>query len=150
IQRPPRPGGYSRVAAAVTLAWWQFRLTWRLLLVVGAGVVAAVVLVCTVPLYSQVALSAGLRDALNTPGDSSITIHSIAHLVSPPATEKIAEQIQQEVTQDIGPFLAGSQFSAQSPGLPLGQGKLLQLIGWSMSDASPHVQVLKGHLPQNG
>src|SRR5215831_17970726 len=65
IQRPPRQGGFSRVAAAVTLAWWQFRLTWRLLLVVGSGMLAAVMLVCTVPLYAQVALSAGLRGALN-------------------------------------------------------------------------------------
>ena len=150
IQRPPRQGSFSRVAAAVTLAWWQFRLTWRLLLVVGSGVVAAVVLVCTVPLYSQVALSAGLRDALNTPGDSSITVHSVAHLISPPATEKLAEQIQQEVVQDVGPFLADAQFSAQSPGLPFSQGKLLQLVGWSINDASSRVQVLTGHLPQNG
>ncbi|HXR65797.1 MAG TPA: FtsX-like permease family protein [Ktedonobacteraceae bacterium] len=150
IQRPPRQGGPGRVVAAVTLAWWQFRLTWRLLLIAGAGVVGAVILVCTVPLYSQVALSAGLRAALNTPGDSSVTIHSVAHLISQPATEKIAEQIQQEVEQDIGPFLAGSQFSAQSSALSLGQDKLLQLIGWSMSDASAHVDLLAGHLPQNG
>lgn len=150
LQRPPRQGGYSRVTAAVTLAWWQFRLTWRLLLVVGAGVVAAVVLVCTVPLYSQVALSAGLRDALNTPGDSSVTIHSVAHLIAPAVTEKIAEEIQQEVEQNIGQFLAGAQFSAQSSGLLLSEGHLLQLVGWSMGDASAHIQVLAGHLPQNG
>ncbi len=149
-QRPLRQGGFSRVAATVTLAWWQFRLTWRLLLVVGAGVVAAVVLVCAVPLYSQVALSAGLRDALNTPGASSVTIHSEAHLISQPATEKVSEQIQQMVEQNIGPFLAGSQFSAQSPALSFGQGKLFQLLGWSIGDANAHVQLLTGHLPQNG
>jgi hypothetical protein len=134
----------------VTLAWWQLRLTWRLLLIAGVGVVAAVVLACTVPLYSQVALSAGLRDALNTPGDSSVTVHSVAHLVSSLATEKIAEQIQQEVGQDIGQFLASSQFSVQSPGLLLHAGCLLQFIGWSMGDASTHVDLLAGHLPQNG
>lgn len=149
VQRPPRPGGFSRAAAVITLAWWQIRLSWRLLLVVGSGMVAAVLLVCTVPLYSQVALSAGLRDALNSPGSSSVTIQSIAHLVSQPATEKVAEQIQQEVEQNIGQFLAGSQFSAQSPALLLNQGHLLKLVGWSVSDASAHVQVLEGHLPQN-
>lgn len=150
IPRPPRRGGLSRVAAAVTLAWWQFRLIWRLLLVVGIGMVAAVILVCTVPLYSQVALSAGLRGALNTPGASSVTVHSVAHLVVPAATEKVAEEIQQEVDQNIGSFLAGSQFSAQSSALLLNQGHLLQLIGWSMSEASGHVSMLAGHLPQNG
>lgn len=150
IQKLPRQGGFGRATAAATLAWWQFRLTWRLLLVVGAGMAAAVVLLCTVPLYSQVALSAGLRDALNTPGDSSVTVHSLAHLISQPVTEKIAEEIQQEVEQNIGPFLAGSQFSAQSSGLLLSQGRLLQLIGWSMSDASAHIRLLAGHLPANG
>ncbi len=150
IPRPPRRGGLSRVAAAVTLAWWQFRLIWRLLLVVGIGMVAAVILVCTVPLYSQVALSAGLRGALNTPGASSVTVHSVAHLVVPAATEKVAEQVQQEVDQNIGSFLADAQFSAQSSALLLNQGHLLQLIGWSMSEAGGHVKVQAGHLPQNG
>src|SRR5262249_26971353 len=49
----------------VALALWRLRQTWRLLLVSGVGVLAAVVLVCAVPLFSQVALSAGLRDALS-------------------------------------------------------------------------------------
>lgn len=150
IHKLPRQRGFGRIAAAVTLAWWQFRLIWRLLLVVGSGVVAAVVLVCTVPLYSQVALSAGLREALNTPGDSSVTVHSVAHLILPPATERVAEQVQQEVDQTIGPFLASSQFSAQSSALVLSPGHLFQLIGWSMSEANGHVAVLAGHLPQNG
>ncbi|HEY0756994.1 MAG TPA: FtsX-like permease family protein [Ktedonobacteraceae bacterium] len=150
VRKQLRPGGLSRAAAAITLAWWQIRLSWRLLLVVGTGMVAAVLLVCTVPLYSQVALSAGLRDALSAPGESSVTIHSIAPLISQQATGKVAEEIQQEVEQNIGQFLASSQFSAQSPALLLNQGHLLQLIGWSMSDASTHVRVLQGHLPQNG
>lgn len=150
IQKPPRQGSLGRISAAVTLAWWQLRLTWRLLLVAGAGVVAAVILVCTVPLYSQVAMSAGLRDSLNTSGNSSITIHSVSHLISQSATEKVAGQIQQELQQNMGQFLAGSQFSAQSPGLQVDKYNQIQLIGWSMRDASAHVKMLEGRLPRDG
>src|SRR5258708_32358689 len=60
----PRPGGKSPFTAIVTLALWQLRRTWRLLLITGAGILTAVVLVGVVPLYSEIATSAGLRDAL--------------------------------------------------------------------------------------
>lgn len=150
-QKPPRQGGLHRISATVTLAFWQLRLTWRLLLVSGAGVVAAVILVCTVPLYSQVAMSAGLRDALNTSDNATITIHGVAHLISRAATQKVANQIQQELQQNLGSQLAGSQFSVQSPGLPFDQqNDQIQLSGWSMQSASSHVHVLEGRLPQDG
>lgn len=42
----------------VTLASWRLRRTWGLLAVIGLGVMAAVTLVCVVPLYSEVAMSA--------------------------------------------------------------------------------------------
>lgn len=151
-QKPPRQGGLSYIAATVTLALWQLRLTWRLLLVSGAGVVAAVILVCTVPLYSQVAMSAGLRSSLSASDKSTITIHGVAHLISQSATQKVSGQIQQELQQNIGQFLGGSQFSVQSPGLSgsaLGQYNQVQLLGWSIHDLGKHVNLLEGRLPQD-
>jgi ABC-type antimicrobial peptide transport system permease subunit len=150
IEKPPRQRGLSRISATVTLAWWQLRLTWRLLLVAGAGVVAAVILVCTVPLYSQVAMSAGLRDALNTPGNSWVTIHSQANLISQAATQKMSGQIHQELQQNLGQAFSSSQFSAQSPGLQVGANNQIQLIGWAMNGTSEHVKLLAGRLPQDG
>jgi ABC-type lipoprotein release transport system permease subunit len=49
---------------ALTVALWRLRQTWRLLLAAELGVVAAVMLLCTVPLFSRVATSAGLRSAV--------------------------------------------------------------------------------------
>jgi len=149
-QTPSRRG--SRLAATITLACWQLRLTWRLLLVAGSGVLAAVILVCTVPLYSQVALSAGLRDALRTPENAAITIHSVAHLISQSATQKVTQQIQQELQQNLGPFLASSQFSVQSPALQINQNSQIQLIGWSLKTASARqhlTRLIAGHLPDD-
>jgi putative ABC transport system permease protein len=149
-QTPARRG--SRIAATMTLACWQLRQTWRLLLVVGSGVLAAVILVCTVPLYSQVALSAGLRDVLRTPENAAITIHSVAHLISQSATQKVTQQIQQELQQNLGPFLASSQFSVQSPALQINQGSQIQLIGWSLHTLSIHQhlwRIIAGRLPDD-
>ncbi len=61
-----RRGGRMLIPPVVTLAAWRVRQTWRLLLVTGAGIIAAVMLVCAVPLYSDVSMSAGLRSALST------------------------------------------------------------------------------------
>ncbi len=150
VDRPPHQGGLSNLRGSVTLAIWQLRLTWRLLVIVAAGVIAAVMLVCVVPLYSQVAMSAGLRDALNASPDSSIVIHSEAHLISLTATQQVAGQIQQDVQPALGPFLEKVQFALQSPGLPIDTVNQLQLNGWSMSDVRPHVKVLAGRLPADG
>ncbi len=146
-ERPLRQSDEHRLTATLTLAWWQLRLTWRLLLVATSGVLAAVILVCTVPLYSQVALSAGLRDTLKTSTDPAITIHSVAHLISRAALQKASTQIQQDLQVNVGDFLAGSQFSAQSADLPFGEFNQIQLNGWSMKDAQRHVKLLQGRLP---
>ena len=45
----------AHLAPTLTLAFWRLRKTWGLLLVTGLGIVMAVILACTVPLYSQVA-----------------------------------------------------------------------------------------------
>jgi putative ABC transport system permease protein len=145
-QNQPHQSGLS---GTITLAFWQLRLTWRLLLVSGAGVLAAVILVCTVPLYSQVAMSAGLRDTLNSSDDAAITIHSVAHLISVSATQKVSTQVQQNLQQNIGQFLGTSQFSAQSAGLPFGKYNEIQLIGWSMNTVGRHVKLVAGRLPQD-
>ncbi len=53
---PARRAGQAHAPTflPITLAGWQLRQTWRLLLVIGAGVIAAVIIICAVPLYSQI------------------------------------------------------------------------------------------------
>ncbi len=72
----PRPrarsGTRSTIPSIVTLARWQLRQTWRLLIAIGLGMLLAVVLVCAIPLYVQVSLSAGLRHTLAEDPQNSI------------------------------------------------------------------------------
>src|SRR5690349_8404230 len=52
--------------AIARLAWWRFKRSWHVLLVTWLGMVTMVMLVCAVPLFSQVAMTAGVRNALNS------------------------------------------------------------------------------------
>ncbi|GCE04623.1 ABC transporter permease [Dictyobacter aurantiacus] len=88
-------GKRAWLPAAVPLAWWQLRRTKGLLLVVGLGVLAAVICVCVAPLYTQVAMTAGLQEALDsTPGNASISIVSQDNIPSwdslPPVTDSFS------------------------------------------------------------
>src|SRR5215472_18263565 len=79
----PRRGSRTLLPPTVTLAAWRLRQTWRLLLVMGLGMLAAVTLVCTAPLFSQVTLTAGLRGVLTaTPADSQVVLRAGAKQLS--------------------------------------------------------------------
>ncbi|HEX6478773.1 MAG TPA: FtsX-like permease family protein [Ktedonobacteraceae bacterium] len=167
----PRQSGRTSFSSLVTLARWQLRQTWRLLLIVGTGIIAAVLLVCAVPLYSQVAMSAALRDALNSsPTTSSIATHSSALLISHASIHSVEQQLNHETQRDLGQFVDSvPQFIIQSQGIPLSSclsvarrdssvGKTVgcqninkydqvQLIGASMQQAPDHVKLVQGKLP---
>src|SRR5690348_2661350 len=84
-QRPRvRSGTRSTVSSMLTLARWQLRQTWWLLIVIGAALLASVVLVCALPLYAQVSESAGLRHSLESdPRNLYLTVHATNPLFSP-------------------------------------------------------------------
>ena len=109
------------MTSTVTLALWQLRQTWRLLLIIGVGIIAAVMLVCSVPLYTQVTTTAGLRSVLNaSTGTSDVTVRSIAEAVSWPQIHRIQGQLDHVLTTNLGPYLNGpTQFSLQLSGLPI-------------------------------
>lgn len=152
----------------MALARWQFRQTWRLLLVTGLGMVAAVILVCAVPLYSNIAMTAELRGFLTaaplTAGNSNsdIVVHSVANQVSPLAIRIITKQLDAELHNNLSSYLAGpGSFTFQMDSVPFLQpvhnakgqsivrdlGNRLNLVGASMKDAAQHVQLVQGRLP---
>ena len=70
-------------APPVTLALWQLRQAWRLLLIVGTGMLAAVVLVCAIPLYTQLSMTAGLRGVLTSSSQNAdIVVRSSSKRIS--------------------------------------------------------------------
>src|SRR5205085_11361774 len=56
----------------VTLSFWRLRQARFLLLVTGIGIVAAVMIVCSVPLFSTVTTTAGLHGFLDANPDTTV------------------------------------------------------------------------------
>lgn len=150
--------GSTSVFTLMTLAVWRLRHGWFLLLITGVGMVAGIVLVCAVPLYSDVATTAGLRDDLNASvGRADIVVHSTASVISAQAIDNAAQSMQREVQQRLGSYVLPQQFSFQSQGFSIdavngahwGAGDRLSFLGASLHALAPHLRLLQGRTPQD-
>ena len=157
-----RHGGWKFVPPTVTLAFQRLRETWGLLLVTGVGILAAVMLVCTVPLYSKIAMTSGLRDVLNSYSQNAdIVVHSVSMQISLPSIDKATTSLNRDFQNNLGPYLASSQFSIETRFFPIlalntapggasslkPTGDSMGLIGSSMDLAASHFRVVQGRLP---
>lgn len=174
--RKGTPSRGTALFSIVTLAFWQVRQTWRLLVVCGVGILAASVLICMVPLYSRIALSTGLHATLNAAStSSSINVPGTLNgTADPHIIATLTQQIDQTLQNDIGgnvvdpqaqfivrtndsPILSpnndNSQFLAQ---LSAGQASpqrlaslsQIQLVGLEQKQLAAHVRLLQGRLPR--
>lgn len=151
---PPRREGRTVLPPALTLAAWRVRRTWRLLLITGLGMLAGVMLVCTAPLFSQVTLTAGLRNVLTaTPQDSEVVMHAQAKQLSTFIAAEDNRALGNFMGQQLGSYLSGSPHFSIQP-LPIHvssfrSGDQLQLIGDSMQASAAHITLIGGRLPQD-
>src|SRR5215831_6399280 len=100
--------GQAIIPPTMTLAVWQLRQTWRLLLVTGVGMVAAVMLVCTALFFSQVTLTAGLRSVLTaTPQSPELTIHTSGNALSTGLAAQNTQELDRLMQQQVGASLSG-------------------------------------------
>src|SRR5579885_211107 len=160
----------------VTLALWQARQIWRLLVVCGVGMLTTTVLVCMVPLYSQVALSTGLHAALNAASTtSSVNVSgTLSGTSDPHAIETLSRQLTQTLQSDIAgnvivpqpqsfvqfaatpilsPNRASPSFlarlaSGQAPLQRLAALPQIRLVGMEQGQLAAHVHLLQGRLPR--
>jgi len=155
-----RRGGRMLIPPVVTLAAWRVRQTWRLLLVTGAGIIAAVMLVCAVPLYSDVSMSAGLRSALSTSFQTSdIIVQGSSAQISAQIISQATHSINSEFQQKLGPYLSPLEFSIETPVEQLVVGQTssskalakapdeIRFISASMDQAAARVKLVAGRLP---
>jgi putative ABC transport system permease protein len=150
-----RPSSRSWFSPALTLAVWRLRATWRMLLVTGLGMLAAVVLICTVPLYVQVALTAGLQGVLTaTPQDAELNVNAEAKTLT---TESVAEETREftaVIQQNLRAYLTNtSEFFIQMPPLSdaaLDPANQIVLTGTALTQAASHLTLSQGRLPQMG
>ena len=139
-----------------TLAFWQLRRVWFLLLVQGIGFIAAVTIVCSVPLFSTVATTASLHEALNASADTStITLDTATQGLSSKIFNDAQKQLDPIIQQYIGTyldhptpaFIRSAGFTLRSAAFS-GTKDDIQLISASMGQASSHLTLVQGQLPQ--
>jgi putative ABC transport system permease protein len=160
-RRPPRGG----LPGIITLAGWRVRETWKLLVVTGLGIIAAVLLVCSVPLYSDVSMSAGLRGVLSTSYQASdIVVQAQSPVISSTFISKATQELNAEFQNRLGAYLGPLEFSVQTASTYLlvnqptrcsGMAKaapyfscdFIQFISASMQQARSHIHLVAGALP---
>lgn len=144
--------------ASITLACQQVRQTWRMLTLVGLGLLAAVLVACSAPLYAQVALSSGLQSVLASESQSTdIVVRGNAYRVSAASVERLTQVLGAEFRQHLAPYLLPGQFSLQTAPFniiaPDASSRLsvtsdqIGMIGADITRAAPHLQLLHGRLP---
>src|SRR5947199_10783522 len=103
IKALPQRENRTLVPPTVTLALWRLRQVWGLLFITCIGMIAAVMLACTVPLYSQVAMSAGVRGILTAaPQNADITIFSTSRKMSAPILQQMTDELNRELKHSFG------------------------------------------------
>jgi ABC-type lipoprotein release transport system permease subunit len=156
-----RRGG--KLSNVITLAGWRVRETWRLLVITGLGSIAAVMLVCAVPLYSDVSMTAGLRGVIGASYQSSdIVVQGQSAVVSLDFINKTTQQLNAEFQDKLGAYLKPSEFSVivpyeallvnhptrcSGPQPPYLSCDIIGFISTSMQQAGSHLHLIQGHLP---
>jgi putative ABC transport system permease protein len=155
VETSPRPRGFPFVRT-VALSLWRLRQTWRMLLVSGLGVLAAVMLVCAVPLFSQVAMSAGLRDRIAQIQQSpALTLTGVTWNPPPDLLSSARPQIDRVVRGELGAYLSADAPSAflqfyaggtQAGGAAFG-GQGLTIYGVDVNSDTAAYTLTAGRLP---
>jgi ABC-type antimicrobial peptide transport system permease subunit len=148
-----------------SLAFSRLRRTWGLLLISELGLLGAVLLVCAVPLFSQVAVSSGLRGALaESSGGPALTISLYAINPTRDSTRQAGARVDSLVQDELSAYLAGKPSFAAQMTLPItknapssratpsgskgpGGETGLTLDGRDMNEASAHLRLVSGRLP---
>ncbi len=152
------------VPATMLIAFSRVRQGGFLLFLTGVGMVAAVLLACTIPLYTNVAMTAGVRGVLgNSSQNSDIVVRSLSARVSSPVISSVTRELDTKFSHTFSSVLTEPQFSIETQYFPVSaltsgnsstssiQPREMKyntaLISATMSKAASHVHLLRGRLP---
>ena len=136
----------------ITLALCRMRQTRLLLLMTGLGMITAVIVICAVPLFSNVMLTAGLRNTLDAqPGNAEITLATQTQGLSSSVLAALQSQFSPLFQHSISTQLKSEQLimTAQDFSLaptPKGTTTLL-MQGVSMQQSKAHLGSIQGRVP---
>ncbi len=145
---PIQRGGPVLSLATATLAFWQLRRTWFLLLWIACGMVAAVVIVCAIPMLSDVMTTAGVRSALRTtPSGTELSITTNTLGLSTSVVHAVQQDIDPQLQQYLGTIAQPEQSALMSTDFSLPSSfpnATLTLYATSTQQARPHLGPIQG------
>src|SRR5437588_202373 len=134
----------------VILAAWRLRRTWFLLLFIAFGMVAAVVIVCTIPLLSSVMTTAGLRSTLRaTPESDEIVVYGGGPGISTSIVQAANNKFAPLFRRYLGNTVQQTQFSATTNDFSLSpqrKNTTLVVYGTAMQLAATHFGKVDGRV----
>lgn len=146
--------------AIATLAWWRLKQMWRPLLITWLGMISMVVLICSVPLFTQVSSTIGLRSALSTvpPGQKNISLNFVSMQPTSASILQAHQQIDQAVQHNLGTYVnEDPRFSVSLPPLSVravnavassaSNPNQLLLTGYELDKVGDELTLLQGRLP---
>ncbi|HEU5229198.1 MAG TPA: FtsX-like permease family protein [Ktedonobacteraceae bacterium] len=143
------------VAPVITLALWRVRRTGFLLLITTLGLIATVIVACSIPLFSAVTATAGIRNILNAAPESATLNVSVTNRgLSTPIVHDVLQQFDPLIQQHIASYLQSvPDFSISSTGTGIispphtPEPYILTLMGASTQQMSSYTQLVQGRLP---
>src|SRR5579885_633492 len=152
---PPKQSG-NPLSSVITLALWRLRRTWFLLLITTLGLITTVIVACSIPLFSTVTGTAGMRNILSAPPDSAtISVSVVNQGLSTTIVHDVLHQIDPLIRQHIGPYLENTPDFAMNTNnariiSPPPAPRLYNLTFMSASakQMSSYTQMVEGRMPR--
>ncbi len=146
VAQRDRPASILSIA---TLAVWRLRQTWFLLCVTTLGMIAAVVIIGAIPLFTSVMTTAGLRSVLTAnPENADIAVNASTLGISAPIMQAVHAQMDGVMRQNLGSLVQETQFEQVTSTFALTKppqaNTVLFTEGVDMAQAQTHLNIIQG------
>ena len=148
---------FATQSSLAQLTLLQFRRARLLTVLAGATIIAAVGIMCLIPLYSSIIINGGLHTLLRaTPATSQIMLDTTTQALSTRTLNGVEQSIGSLVQKDVGPYinrthsytLKETDFQLVSP--PAGiQVRSVSMMSAPVTLAASHLTLLQGRMPGN-
>ena len=157
-----KPAQVRRDHASIGLTSWQLTLLQLrrsplLIVVACVTMIAAIGVMCVVPLFSAITTDGGLHSLLRAnSATSQILFDTSTQALSTHTVQGVQHTIDPLAQKDIGPYLSGTPFfTIQEPDfLPVGLSpsthvSMINLVSAPVQQAGGHLTLLQGRMPGN-
>ena len=149
LRQPQRGAHRFLMSSVMTLALMRLRKTWFLLFITSLGMIAAVIITCAIPLFSDVMTTAGLRDTLNaTPVSAEIPVSTNTQALSTSLVNDVHKELENPIHQQLGSIAQQTQFSILSSNMafvhPPHPKSVLNTYSFTTQDIATHLGRLQG------